>query len=99
MRDRLAQHAKVAELSPGPNVLCPQDVLEPVLRKAALERGVSLRFATELTSFTQDETGVTAWLRPAGGPDVEVTLLGRMHWESGTGSPPGGCSWPATPRT
>ncbi|MET1073406.1 MAG: FAD-dependent monooxygenase, partial [Umezawaea sp.] len=51
---------RMAELSPAPNVLCPQHVLEPVLRRAAEERGVSLRFATHLVSFTQDAAGVTA---------------------------------------
>ncbi|SEP54393.1 FAD-dependent monooxygenase [Amycolatopsis saalfeldensis] len=66
MRAGFAKHATMSDHSPAPSVLCPQDVLEPVLRNAAEARGVSVRFATELVSFTQDETGVTAELRPAG---------------------------------
>lgn len=65
MRASFAKHATMGERSPAPSVLCPQNVLEPVLRDAAEARGVSVRFATELVSFTQDDTGVTAELRPA----------------------------------
>lgn len=72
MRERVAQHGQISELSPAPSVLCPQDVLEPVLRRAAEERGVSVRFATELASFTQDEAGVTAVLQPEDSAPEEV---------------------------
>src|SRR6266496_794471 len=57
MRELREQMARMSELSPGPNVLCPQSVLEPLLRRAAEERGVSVRLGTELVSFTQDDSG------------------------------------------
>jgi 2-polyprenyl-6-methoxyphenol hydroxylase-like FAD-dependent oxidoreductase len=73
VRKRAAQQARMPDLSPGPNVLCPQSVLEPLLRRAATERGVSVRLGTELVSFTQDDAGVTALLRPADGAPYELT--------------------------
>ncbi|WP_410567296.1 FAD-dependent monooxygenase [Amycolatopsis sp. cmx-4-61] len=72
MRERRRQQARIPELSPGPNVLCPQAVLEPILRRAAGERGVSVRLGTELVSFAQDDDGVTARLKPAGGEPYEL---------------------------
>ncbi|MBB4689446.1 FAD-dependent monooxygenase [Amycolatopsis jiangsuensis] len=72
-RAHAAQHEKLRELSPAPSVLCPQDALEPVLRHAAEERGVLVRFSTELVSFTQDSTGVIATLRQTTGDSYEVT--------------------------
>ncbi|MFJ4538844.1 FAD-dependent monooxygenase [Streptomyces tibetensis] len=47
--------------------LIGQDRLEPVLRERAEELGADIRFATEMTEFTQDADGVTAVLRSAGG--------------------------------
>ncbi|MGA4850155.1 FAD-dependent monooxygenase [Streptomyces sp. G5(2025)] len=46
--------------------LIGQDRLEPVLRERAEELGADIRFATEMTGFTQDAEGVTAVLRDAG---------------------------------
>jgi putative polyketide hydroxylase len=48
------------DLSPSPYGPIDQDRLEILLRERAEELGVEIRFATELTGFTQDETGVTA---------------------------------------
>lgn len=42
---------------------CPQSRLEPVLLSAAKQRGSDVRYNTELVSFTQDDTGVTATLQ------------------------------------
>ncbi|WP_326564902.1 FAD-dependent monooxygenase [Amycolatopsis rhabdoformis] len=72
MRAGIALHERMDGYSPAPSVLCPQDVLEPVLRRAAEERGVSVRFATELVSFTAADSGVTAALRPAVGEPYEL---------------------------
>lgn len=72
MRAGIAQYGRMNDHSPAPSVLCPQDVLEPVLRRAAEDRGVSVRFSTELVSFTQSSSGVTAALRSAGGEGSEV---------------------------
>jgi putative polyketide hydroxylase len=47
-------------ISPTMGARVTQDLLEPVLLKTARERGGDLRFYTELLSFEQDETGVTA---------------------------------------
>lgn len=47
-------------ISPATGCLCNQAALEPVLFEAARERGGDLRLQTELLSFEQDETGVTA---------------------------------------
>ena len=40
----------------------PQTELEPILVDGAVAHGVDMRFSTELVSFEQDETGVTAQL-------------------------------------
>ena len=41
----------------------PQTITEPILVKAAQERGARIRFDTEYLSHTQDETGVTSAVR------------------------------------
>ncbi|GAB3468525.1 FAD-dependent oxidoreductase [Actinophytocola sediminis] len=48
------------DISPTGPLRCTQDVLEPILLETARERGVDVRFATELTGFTQDASGVSA---------------------------------------
>lgn len=53
----------VEELSPTRRLFITQIGLEPVLRERAVELGGELRFSTELTHFSQDETGVFARLR------------------------------------
>lgn len=50
-------------LSPTTGARCTQDLLEPLLLEAARKRGGDLRFYTELVSFEQDDTGVTAIIR------------------------------------
>lgn len=51
-------------LSPEPFMwYCPQSRLEPILLKAARQRGADIRYSTELMSFTQDDDGVTATVR------------------------------------
>ena len=54
------------QISPVRNCLCAQDDLEPVLRRHAESLAPDgVRFDTELMSFEQDATGVTAALRGA----------------------------------
>jgi putative polyketide hydroxylase len=54
---------KSLAVTPVPNCLCAQDDLEPVLRHfAEAQEAGELRFNTELTAVTQDETGVDALL-------------------------------------
>lgn len=50
----------IENISPTNWCMCAQDQLEPVLCEAAKQRGGDLRFSTELVSFEQDDTGVTA---------------------------------------
>jgi 2-polyprenyl-6-methoxyphenol hydroxylase-like FAD-dependent oxidoreductase len=50
----------VEDLSITPRLFITQVSLEPVLAKAAVDRGAEHRFGTELTSFAQDADGVTA---------------------------------------
>ncbi|WP_308257653.1 FAD-dependent oxidoreductase [Pseudonocardia lacus] len=52
----------VVDASPEPPTLIAQDLLEPVLRAAAVDAGATVRFATELTAFEQRDDGVHAEL-------------------------------------
>lgn len=54
--------------SPVRELICSQERLEPLLRQRAREDGVDLRFSTELRSFTQDESAVTAEIVGGSGP-------------------------------
>lgn len=51
------------DASPCRFLVCPQDVLEPILRKRAVELGADVHFGRELVDFSQDGQGVTARLR------------------------------------
>ncbi|GHO48382.1 FAD-binding monooxygenase [Ktedonospora formicarum] len=53
----------LAKISPSTAARGTQDKIEPVLLQAARERGGDLRFFTELRTFEQDDTGVTATVR------------------------------------
>src|ERR1700687_2327591 len=51
-------------LSPEPSVqYCPQSRSEPILLAATRRHGNDVRYGTELSSFDQDESGVTAVVR------------------------------------
>ncbi|MDF5754597.1 FAD-dependent monooxygenase [Spongiactinospora sp. TRM90649] len=58
-------HFKAEHDLASPCSVCdlPQHVLEPILVNAAASRGSSVRFNTELLTFTQDDDGVTALVR------------------------------------
>ena len=59
---RIVHHAE--SVTPEPTSwYCPQSRLEPILLAAARERGVDVRYNTELVSFTQDGRRVTATIR------------------------------------
>jgi len=53
----------IRDLSPCERVFISQSLLEPLLKHRAEELEAELRFATEMTSFEQDATGVTAQIR------------------------------------
>jgi putative polyketide hydroxylase len=56
--------AGLDHLSPEPSIqYCPQSSLEPMLLAETRRRGSEVRYGTELRSFEQDDTGVTAVLR------------------------------------
>jgi putative polyketide hydroxylase len=56
----------IGHLSPAPFAPIDQDKLEVLLRDKAEELGADIRFATELVSLAQDDTGVTAVIRDRG---------------------------------
>lgn len=68
---RATERAKV-ELSPVGPAKLSQDGLEPIIVARAAELGAELCMGTTLLGFEQDESGVTAFLRPRSGPDHSV---------------------------
>jgi 2-polyprenyl-6-methoxyphenol hydroxylase-like FAD-dependent oxidoreductase len=52
----------IRDVSPSERVFISQTLLEPLLKTRAEELGATLRFATEMTSFSQHADGVTATL-------------------------------------
>ena len=59
---RIVLHPEIVTPEP-PSWYCPQSRLEPLLLAAARQRGVDVRYNTELVSFTQDGRRVTATIR------------------------------------
>ena len=53
----------IRDVSPTVRLFITQKLLEPQLQQRALELGADLRFSTEMISFEQDESGVTAQIR------------------------------------
>jgi len=53
----------VRDVSPTERVFISQSLLEPLLKARAEEVGAELRFGTDMVSFNQDATGVTAVIR------------------------------------
>jgi 2,4-dichlorophenol 6-monooxygenase len=58
-----ARQANYELASPCTMLDAPQTITEPILVKAAQERGARIRFDSEYLSHTQDETGVTSRVR------------------------------------
>ena len=68
-----ARRADYRLASPCDHIDLPQTYFEPILLKAAAERGTRVRFDTEFLSLTQDEEGVTAHvLDRVGGSEYEI---------------------------
>jgi 2-polyprenyl-6-methoxyphenol hydroxylase-like FAD-dependent oxidoreductase len=63
---------EAVQLSPELPCLIAQDVLEPVLRAAAVDAGASVRFETELLGVTQTADGVTGHVP---GRDIAAAYL------------------------
>ncbi|REH54035.1 FAD-dependent oxidoreductase [Kutzneria buriramensis] len=76
-------HEVISETDTGLGALSPalpgtagQDEMEPLLRRRAEEFGATLRFDTELVSFSQDNDGVTAVISgPDGRSEVRADYL------------------------
>jgi len=58
--DEAEEGDEMRTLSPAPFAPIDQDKLEVILRRKAEELGADIRFSTELVSFDQDDTGITA---------------------------------------
>ena len=68
-----ARRADYELASPSRHVDLPQTLFEPILLRAAAERGTHIRLDTEFLSFVQDDDGVTATVRDrVGGATYEV---------------------------
>ncbi|MEO8309349.1 MAG: FAD-dependent monooxygenase [Pseudomonadota bacterium] len=53
----------IEDVSPARRLFMPQQVLEPLIKDRAIELGSRLEYSTELISFEQDATGITARVR------------------------------------
>ena len=58
----------VSRSSPTRELICSQQLLEPVLRERAKDDGADVRFATEVVGFTPDGDGMTAQIVARGEP-------------------------------
>jgi putative polyketide hydroxylase len=58
----------VSRSSPAGELICSQELLEPVLRERGQDDGADVRFSTEVAGFTQDDDGVTADIVAHGEP-------------------------------
>lgn len=75
------------EYSPYTGASIAQDKLEPILRHRATQLGADLRFNTELLSFEQDATGVTARVRERDGGNEYTIQAQYMIAADGNHSP------------
>jgi len=67
---------RVSRPSPTRELICSQELLEPVLRERAQDGGADVRFSTEVAGFTQDDDGVTAEIVADGEPvSVRATYM------------------------
>ncbi|MQA87736.1 MAG: monooxygenase [Streptosporangiales bacterium] len=64
-----------------------QDKLEILVRDRARKLGAEIRFGTELTSFTQDDTGVTAVITDRAGGERQTVRADYLIAADGVGSP------------
>ena len=66
---------------------CPQSSLEPMLLAETRRRGNEVRYGTELCSFEQDDTGVTAVLRDLDSGESETVRADYLIAADGVHSP------------
>jgi 2-polyprenyl-6-methoxyphenol hydroxylase-like FAD-dependent oxidoreductase len=77
----------VEELSPSARVFVTQIGLEPVLLRAADRLGAEVRYASDVVSFEQHESGVTALVRPRDGGPEGTVQAGYLIAADGAHSP------------
>jgi len=77
----------VERFSPTKRLFMTQQSLEPILRDGAQARGAGLNFATELLSFEQDATGVTARVRHVNSGETATIRAKYMIAADGNRSP------------
>src|SRR5690348_8296055 len=63
MAEPFSSSQSTGAISPTSGCMCAQDQLEPLLLASARRRGCEVHFNTELVSFEQDHSGVTALVR------------------------------------
>jgi putative polyketide hydroxylase len=83
-----AVFAGLDQLSPEPAVqYCPQSRLEPILLAETRRHGGEVRYGTELASFEQDDTGVTAALRDLDSGESQTVRADYLVGADGVHSP------------
>ncbi|CAJ1502164.1 FAD-dependent monooxygenase [[Mycobacterium] holstebronense] len=83
-----AVFAPFAGTSPEPSAqYCPQSALEPMLLEHIRGQGSEVRYGTELCSFEQDDTGVTAVVRNLDTGSTEVVRADYLIAADGVRSP------------
>jgi 2-polyprenyl-6-methoxyphenol hydroxylase-like FAD-dependent oxidoreductase len=68
----------VRDVSPTERVFISQSLLEPLLKSKAEEVGAELRFSTDMVSFEQDTSGVTAVIRHRDSGEEETVRASYM---------------------
>jgi len=77
----------VEHISPVPRIFVTQIGLEPVLLRAAERLGARIRYASEAVSVEQDESGVSAVVRPRDGGDEQTVRARYLVAADGAHSP------------
>lgn len=83
----IPQMEKMAALTPVSGARCTQDLSEPILLQAAIDRGADVRFHTALLSFTQTDEHVTAYIRNRDTGETSVVTCQYMIAADGGSSP------------
>ena len=80
--------AAVQQLSPEPPAqYCPQSRLEPMLLAETRRRGSEVRYGTELSSFDQDDGGVTVVVRERDSEEPDTVRADYLIAADGVHSP------------
>jgi putative polyketide hydroxylase len=75
-------------LSPEPSAqYCPQSKLEPMLLAETRRRGSEVRYGTELSSFEQNDAGVTVVVRERDSGEIETVRADYLVAADGVHSP------------